>query len=207
MQEINETIAINKLADPTKARRKWRATQELLSMVFDPEGDYYSEKIKPLSIDTQMLSVGAKSTQFTLLNVTFQPNYNGDANTLYVSSGRLAHYAIDPDGVKYWLLDGATFTELYMDMAYYIYARCSTTDTSGVITLSTTAKAVCSEVGYYNFLIGVLNSVVTDADGGRPGRIVSLTYGSSTINGRFVRTGRIESNGGGKCYFIWIMTR
>lgn len=201
LQEINETIAINKLADPTKARRKWRATQELLSMVFDPEGDYYSEKIKPLSIDTQMLNVGAKSTQFTLLNVTFQPNYNGDANTLYVSPGRLAHYAIDPEGVKYWLLDGATFAELDTNTAYYIYARCSTTEASGVITLSTTAKAVCSEVGYYNFLIGVLNSVVTDADGGRPGRIVSLTYGSSTINGRFVRTGRIESNGGGKCYF------
>ena len=201
LQEINETIAINKLADPTKARRKWRATQELLSMVFDPEGDYYSEKIKPLSIDTQMLSVGAKSTQFTLLNVTFQPNYNGDANTLYVSPGRLAHYAIDPEGVKYWLLDGATFAELDTNTAYYIYARCSTTEASGVITLSTTSKAVCSEVGYYNFLIGVLNSVVTDADGGRPGRIVSLTYGSSTINGRFVRTGRIESNGGGKCYF------
>lgn len=201
LQEINETIAINKLADPTKARRKWRATQELLSMVFDPEGDYYSEKIKPLSIDTQMLSVGAKSTQFTLLNVTFQPNYNGDANTLYVSPGRLVHYAIDPEGVKYWLLDGATFAELDTNTAYYIYARCSTTEASGVITLSTTAKAVCSEVGYYNFLIGVLNSVVTDADGGRPGRIVSLTYGSSTINGRFVRTGRIESNGGGKCYF------
>lgn len=27
------------------------------------------------------------------------------------------------------------------------------------------------------------------------------TYGSSTINGRFIRTGRIESSGGGKCYF------
>lgn len=200
LQEINETIAINKLADPTKARRRWMATQELLNMVFDPEGDYYSEKIKPLSIDTQMLSVGAKSTQFTLLNVTFQPNYNGDANCLYVSSGRLAHYAIDSDGVKYWLLDGATFTDLKADTAYYIYARCSTTEASGGITLSTEAKAVGSEVGYYNFLVGVLNSVATDADGGRPGRLVSLTYGSSTINGRFVSTGRIESSGGGKCY-------
>lgn len=200
LQEINETIAINKLADPTKARRKWRATQELLSMVFDPEGDYYSEKIKPLSIDTQMLSVGAKSTQFTLLNVTFQPNYNGNANSLLVSPGRLAHYAIDPDGVKYWLLDGATFSSLDTDTAYYIYARCSTTDTSGVITLSTTAKAVSSDAGYYNFLIGVLNSVVTDAEGKNPGRLVSLTYGSSTINGRFIRTGRIESSSG-KCYF------
>ena len=28
-----------------------------------------------------------------------------------------------------------------------------------------------------------------------------MTYGSSTINGRFIRTGRIESSGGGKCYF------
>lgn len=200
IEDLNEVIAINKLADPAKARRRWMATQELLNMVFDPEGDYYSEKIKPLSIETQMLSVGAKSTQFTLLNVTFQPNYNGDANSLYVSSGRLAHYAIDPDGVRYWLLDGATFAELDKDTAYYIYARCSTTEASGVITLSTTPKAVNSEVGYYNFIIGVLNSVVTDTGGKNPGRLVSLTYGSSTINGRFIRAGRIESSDGGSCY-------
>lgn len=63
------------------------------------------------------------------------------------------------------------------------------------------AKTVEAEAGYYNFLVGVLNSVVTDTNGKNPGRLVSLTYGSSTINGRFIRTGRIESSGGGKCYF------
>lgn len=200
LQEINEVIQINKLADPAKARRRWKATQELLNMVFDPEGDYYSEKIKPLSIETQMLSVGAKSTQFTLQNITFQPNYGGNANTLYVSNGLLVHYAIDPDGLKYWVLEGATYSGLTSGTAYYIYAKCPTNGTAGNIILSETAKAVDSEAGYYNFLIGVLNSVVTDEGGKNPGRLVSLTYGSSTINGRFIRTGRIESNAG-SCYF------
>lgn len=200
LQEINEVIQINKLADPAKARRRWKATQELLNMVFDPEGDYYSEKIKPLSIETQMLSVGAKSTQFTLQNITFQPNYGGNANTLYVSNGLLVHYAIDPDGLKYWVLEGATYSGLTSGTAYYIYAKCPTNGTAGNIILSETAKTVDIEAGYYNFLIGVLNSVVTDEGGKNPGRLVSLTYGSSTINGRFIRTGRIESNAG-SCYF------
>ena len=201
LQEIDEIIKINKLADPAKARRRWKATQELLNMVFDPEGDYYSEKIKPLSIETQMLSVGAKSTQFTLQNIIFQPNYGGDANTLYVSNGTLVHYAIDPDGLKYWALEGATFSKLTPAAAFYIYARCPINGDTGNIILVEGARTVDDEAGYYNFLVGVLNSVVTDAGGKNPGRLVSLTYGSSTVNGRFIRTGRIESSGGGKCYF------
>lgn len=201
LQEIDEIIRINNLADPAKARRRWKATQELLNMVFDPEGDYYSEKIKPLSIETQMLSVGAKSTQFTLQNIIFQPNYGGDANTLYVSNGTLVHYAIDPDGLKYWALEGATFSGLTPAAAFYIYARCPINGDTGNIILVEGARTVDGEAGYYNFLVGVLNSVVTDTGGKNPGRLVSLTYGSSTVNGRFIRTGRIESSGGGKCYF------
>lgn len=201
IEDLNEVITINKLADPARARRRWLATQELLNMVFDPEGDYYSEKIKPLSIETQMLSVGAKSTQFTLKNITFQPNYGGNPNSLYVSSGTLVHYAIDPDALKLWRLSSATFTNLTSATAYYIYAKCPKNGDSGTIVLSATAKTVEAEAGYYNFLVGVLNSVVTDANGKNPGRLVSLTYGSSTINGRFIRTGRIESSSGGKCYF------
>lgn len=200
IEDINEVININKLADPAKARRRWLATQELLNMVFDPEGDYYSEKIKPLSIETQMLSVGAKSTQFTLQNITFQPNYNKDPNALFVSNGLLVHYAIE-ETIRTWVLTAATYTNLKPSTAYFIYARCSTTAGNGQIILSEQAIKVTQEAGYYTFLIGVLNSVVTDAGGKNPGRLVSLTYGSTTINGRFLRTGRIESSGGGKCYF------
>lgn len=201
IEDINEVIAINKLADPSRARRRWRATQELLSMVFDPEGDYYSEKIKPLSIETQMLSVGAKSTQFTLLNVCFEPNYGGNPNALRITDGLLAHYAIDPEGVKEWRMAGGTFSNLATNAAYYIYAICQRNGSVGNFVIDTHPITVEANANAYTFLVGVLNSVVTDAGGKRPGRLVSLTYGSSTINGRFLRTGRIESSGGGKCYF------
>ena len=111
------------------------------------------------------------------------------------------HYAIDPDGLKYWALEGATFSGLTPAAAFYIYARCPINGDTGNIILVEGARTVDGEAGYYNFLVGVLNSVVTDAGGKNPGRLVSLTYGSSTVNGRFIRTGRIESSGGGKCYF------
>ncbi len=202
INSINEAISINTgFTNPTKARRRWMATQELLGMVFDPEGDYYSEKIKPLSIETQMLSVGAKSTQFALNNVTLQPNYNGDANTLYISAGTLVHYGIDPDATKVWEIRAVTYSGLIAAAPYYIYARCERNTTRAAIYLSKEPKGCESEAAYYNFLVGVLNSVSTDNHGGNPARLISLTYGSSTINGRFVRCGRIESSGGGATYF------
>ena len=77
LQGINEIIKINDLSDPSKARRNWRDSQEVLASVFDPEGNYYSDKIKPLSIETTMLAVGAKSMQFVLQNTLIQANYEG----------------------------------------------------------------------------------------------------------------------------------
>ena len=71
LQKIDNVIEINDLADPSKARRNWKASQEVLANVFDPEGHYYSEKIKPLSIETTMLATGARSQQFVLQNTRF----------------------------------------------------------------------------------------------------------------------------------------
>jgi hypothetical protein len=197
--EIDKIIAINNLADPSKARRNWRASQEVLSMVFDPEGDYYSDKIKPLSIETTMLQVGAKSMQFVLQNVIFEPNYQGNPNYLHVSGGNLIHYTIE-DSIRTWLIGEIEFS-LVNDTAYYIYARCQISGNAGNIFLDTVQKKVDSESGYYTFMIGVLNSVQTDDGNLRPARLISLTYGGSTINGRFIKTGRIESSGGSPTYF------
>lgn len=196
LQNLNEAITINKLADPTKARRRWRAAQELLSMVFDPEGDYYSEKIKPLSIETTMLSVGAKSQQFVLTNVTFEPNYGGSYVYFKASNGTLTHYAIE-DELREWQIEGAVFT-LDTSSAYYIYARCSRTGATGRFFVSKSAFKVDGADGYYLFLVGTISSPVVENT--RAVRSVSLTYGFSTINGRFIRTGRIESTAG-TCYF------
>lgn len=202
IQDIQDVISFNSgFTDPGKARRRWMATQELLNLVFDPEGDYYSEKIKPLSIDTQMLSVGAKSTQFTLQNVTIQPNFNGDANAINFSTGRLAHYGIDPESTHPWVMTAATFSGLSTAQPYYIYAVCPRQGGNGSWLLSTTPHKCEEAASVFYFLVGVLNSVSTDTHGGNAARLISLTYGSSTINGRFIRCGRIESSGGGATYF------
>lgn len=202
IKDIQEAISYNTgFTDPTKARRRWLATQELLNMVFDPEGDYYSEKIKPLSIETQMLSVGAKSTQFTLNNVTIQPNFNGDPNAINFSAGMLVHYGIDPENTRPWFMGGVTYSGLNSNTPYYIYARCPRDGSNGTFILDASPRQCEGEAAYYNFLVGVLNSVSDDSHGGNRARLISLTYGSSTINGRFVRCGRIESSGGGATYF------
>ena len=199
LQKIDNVIEINDLADPSKARRNWKASQEVLANVFDPEGHYYSEKIKPLSIETTMLATGARSQQFVLQNTRFEPNYEGNPNTVKVVGGTLVHYTI-AETVKSWQLNTATFSNLVSGTVYYIYARCQKTGTAGNIVFDTVQRAVDGDPTYYYFLIGSLSSVITDTDGTRPARLIALTYGATTINGRFLATGRIQS-GDGQTYF------
>lgn len=196
LQKIDNVIEINDLGDPSKARRNWRASQEVLANVFDPEGNYYSEKIKPLSIETTMLATGARSQQFVLQNTRFEPNYEGNPNTVKVAGGTLVHYTI-ADTVKSWQLNTATFSNLVSGTVYYIYARCQKTGTAGNIVFDTVQRTVDSDPVYYYFLIGSLSSAIADPDGKRPARLIALTYGATTINGRFITTGRIQSNNSG----------
>ena len=193
LSDINEVIKLNDLTDVAKARRNWLTTQEVLDSVFDTEGQYYSEKIKPLSIETTMLAVGARSQQFVLRDVLFTPNYGGNKAVLNVSNGFLDHYTIDPNGIKTWTLTGTTFSGLSDNTAYYLYAKCekgNVANPTGAFTCETTKRAWDSDNNYYYFLIGVLSSVI---DGSRT---ISLSYGSSTITGGFIKSGRITANTG-----------
>lgn len=194
LKNIDETIRINDLADPAKARRNWRTSQEVLANVFDPEGHYYSEKIKPLSIDTTMLSVGAKSMQFILQNTLIEANYEGNKNAVRVKGGSLIHYTI-AETTKAWTIATLSATLTDNSKPYYIYGKCEKNGSAGVIIFSTLQIKVDEDPNHYHFWIGVLSSVDEDV------RAISLTYGASTINGRFITTGRIESSGGGNTYF------
>lgn len=189
--DIDKIVKINNLKDPARAKRDWRSAQELLDMMFDVEGDYYSEKIKSSSIETQMLSVGAKSMQFGLIGTIIQANYNGNKNSVNVRGGVLSHYAIEEDG-RIWNLADNTTTLTGDSTPYYIYAKCQRVGTAGSIIFSTSQIKVEQDPDFYHFFVGVVNSV----DPGLNVRSVALTYGFTTVNGRFVRTGRIQSNDG-----------
>lgn len=192
-QEVKTIIRRNDLRNPIRARANYRTQQELLGMIFDTEGNYFTEKIKPGSIETLMLSVGAKSQQF-ILNLVMEPNYAGQTNAVLINAGSLVHYTIEPI-IRTWYIPEATVA-LGTDEAYYIYARCNRNTEDATILFETAQIKVDQEGGYYHFLLGVLHSV----DPTLLVRFISLTYGSTTINGRFIKTGIIMS-GDGRVWF------
>lgn len=193
--DLDKITTVYKLKDPTRARANWRSTREVLDMVFDPDGDYYTDKIKPNSVDTLALSVGAKSMQFALQDVVFEPNYQGKKNAVRVSAGTLTHYAIE-EQPRTWRV-AQTISQLGEDSTpYYIFARCPKVGNAATMIFSKSPIKVEQEAGVYHFWVGVVNSV----DATLQARSMSLTYGFSTINGRFIKTGRIES-ADGSTYF------
>jgi prepilin-type processing-associated H-X9-DG protein len=183
----SKVIAMNKLNDPARARRNWRATQELLDMVFDPDGYFDGTRIKPESIETMMLSVGTRSQQLTL-SAIIEPNYTADPEKVNVTGGALAHYAIEDD-IRLWTITGGDLT-LSSTASMYIYARCEKIGSAGTIIFTTDQITVDEDPSYYYFLLGVLHAA---SDGVR---WISLTYGATAINGRYIRTGRIISQDG-----------
>lgn len=195
--DIDKVLEVNNLKDPARARANWRSSREVLDMVFDPEGDYYTDKIKPNSIDTLALSVGAKSMQFGLSNTIFMPNYNGNVNILKWKGGILSHYAISDDGVKSWIIQDGQITLNDSSKPYYIYAKCNRNGDNGTFDITTVQHKVEESTEFYYFWVGIVNSVDSETNV----RTLSLMYGFTTINGRYIKTGRIESSGNGKSYF------
>lgn len=190
--ELDKIVTINSLKDPTRARANWRSSREVLNMVFDPDGDYYTDKIKPGSIDTLALSVGAKSMQFGLINTVFQPNYNGNPRLVKWQGGVLTHYTIKEESAVSWVMADGQTTLTGNNSAYYLYAKCERNGNAGVFIFTTSQIKVEDDVNYYHFLVGTLSSIDPELNI----RSLALTYGFTMVNGRFIKTGRIESADG-----------
>lgn len=173
---------------PFKAwtRRSWRDVMETLSMMFDPEGDYFTELIKPLAVHTAQMVVGTNSQQFDLIGVTFQPNKDGDPNLFGSTAGKLTHFTIDETAIREWTIAESLWT-LNGSYPYYVYAKCSRTGTEGTILCSTAPIKLEDDPGYYHFWIGVLN---TPWDGARS---FQPNYGFTEITGQYITTGVIKS--------------
>jgi hypothetical protein len=163
--------------------------RELQGMIFDPDGYFDTENIKPASIETIHLAVGVKSQQFVLSGIVFQPNQDSDVAKFAWSAGQLIHYEIE-EAIRTWDISVGSLTGLLNSEAYYIYARCPVVGVQASIVVTTDQRKVDHEAGFYTFLVGVLHSVVDGVRG------ISLTYGTTEINGKFIRTGTIFSQDG-----------
>ena len=190
---IKRVVEESKIYDVNRIRRGWKDAEELYNQMFDTEGHYYSEKIAPLSIDTQMLKVGARSQQLVLQNVLFQPNYNADPANLQISAGSLVHYTIAEPDIKTWTMSAYSGSNV-PSTAQYVYAKCAKNGTTGTWLVTDEAIVFDSELypNDYHFLVGSLSSV----DSVSNTRNFAATYGFTTINGRNITTGVIKSADG-----------
>lgn len=194
--EHNKIIEANRLKDLSKARRGWRTTEELRNMVYDTDGYFDPENIRPNSIDTNMLTVGSKSQQFVLIGVVMQANVNGNANRFDASSGILAHLTIDETTIKQWNLGELSVT-LSEQGGYYVFAKCSKTGTNGVFVVTQTPYKFepTEDPNHYYFQIGIISSLYPDDNF----RDFVTTYGFTRINGKTITTGTIVTSDG-ECY-------
>ncbi|WP_425628884.1 phage tail protein [Cellulophaga lytica] len=170
------------------ARQSAARMRDLQNLTFDPDGYFNPENIKPQSIETLMLSVGAKSQNFGLIGVAIQPNAGGNAASLSVSLGQLVHYEINVDGLGYvWDIPGQNFTGLQAAKPYYLYAKCSKTALTGIWELSEVPRQTEDEAGQYLFNLGILYA---EKDGRRD---FDFTNGMTYISGDTITTGKITS--------------
>lgn len=168
-------------------KRRWRDVMETLTMMFDPEGDYFTELIKPLAVHTAQLIVGTNSQQMDFVGVRFIPNKGGNANLFAATAGKLVHFTISEDGVREWTIPATADIALREEEAYYVYAKCSRTGTEGQIICSTQQIKLEDDPNYYHFLVGILN---TPYDGSRSW---NPNYGYTEIAGETITTGVIKS--------------
>ena len=188
----NQIIENNRLMDLNKARKGWRTTEELRNMVYDTDGYFDPENIRPNSIDTNMLTVGSKSQQFVLIDVILEPNVSGLGNRLNASAGVLAHLSIDEDGVRQWSMGASEFT-MANSGGYYLFAKCSKTGDSGVwyLTQKQLKFEPTEDPNNYYFQVGILSSLYEDGF-----RDFVTTYGFTRINGNTITTGKIVTSDG-----------
>ena len=170
-------------------RRGFRDVMETFDMMFDPEGSYFQDKIKPLAVHTAQVVVGTNSQQFDLIGVTFQPNKDGDPNLFGSTAGKLTHFTIDETAIREWTIAESLWT-LNGSYPYYVYAKCSRTGTDGTILCSTAPIKLEDDPDYYHFWIGVLN---TPWDGARS---FQPNYGFTEITGQYITTGVIKDKTG-----------
>ncbi len=194
--EHENVIIRNRLRDYTRARLAWRTTEELRNMIFDTDDFFDMGNIRPLSIDTNMLTVGSKSQQFVLNDVILQANVNGLANRFDASAGQLVHLTIDPDQERMWNL--SALSVLLSEIGgYYVYAKCAREGDVGIwhVTQQQLKAEDVSDPDNYYFQVGIIGSL----QDGFTFRDFTTTYGFTRINGSTIITGRIITSDG-QCY-------
>lgn len=191
LNEIKDTKAVVKTQEQVNREQHLNSIRnltELRESVFDTEGYFDPQRIKPESIETNMLNVGAKTQQFALENVTLVPNVEGNPSSLSISGGKLVHFTLE-DNIREWSMAPIYLNNL-TNNAYYVYAKVSRSTGVGSWLITVAKIRFDERDDFYHFLCFIL---YTPRNGKRE---ADAMYGNVNIHGGQINAGRIRSNNG-----------
>jgi hypothetical protein len=209
IEEVENVIERTGIFNPNYPRRNWRDLAETMNMLQKAFLNF-SKGINPITVQTMQLLVGDESLQFRFVNSKTNPVpvdhsfiFDQQTGKFTTPAGIIQHMTLGitdiknshaADEYKYW--DIAAFTSPILEAvkAYYLYAKCSVSETTGAFVLSETAIGMEEISGYYHFLVGILNSQYEDD------RSFVILYGFTEILPGRITTDKIVSTDG-KTYF------
>lgn len=166
-------------------RKQSAALSQFQNMVFDPDGNL-SGTLQALMIQAMSGLFGADSQNFDLEGIFIKANADGNANKITFTAGTLVHHKYEIEGLGYrWQMEPLTRTNLDPTKAYYISARCSRSELTGVWVLSVDPIGVNDVPGYWHFNLGTISSVIVDQ------RFTNITKGFTFITGGQILTERL----------------
>ncbi len=213
--ESNEVVMDNLHKEALQfAKRRFRDSQETIEMLKEAMLNNFTEAISPIAVQTMALLIGDKSLQFEFVNNMTNPTpvahnvtYDTTTKVLTVPAGIIQHYTLGIDTIssshnvseyKFWSLPEFNTPPLIDgDKKYYMYAKVSQTDNTGMFYISEDAIGMDSVAGYYHLLMGILNS---EYDGERS--YVSLHGFTEVLPGQ-ITTNRIAT-GDGKSFIDFL---
>lgn len=182
-QQEQTTTIINSIKyNAELARRNYLFGREFHDKVFDGEGYFDAENIKPLSIETKMISLGSRLQQFGLPGVNFKLQNN---NALQNTAGKIAHQTIDPVAIRNWTIAQNTVIGISNNFNY-IYIKCQKIGLNANFVVTEAQIKVEQDADFYHFEVGYLSSVI---DGFRK---IKTTFGFAQLNPAELSIGRIS---------------
>lgn len=169
------------------ARRSYLFAEEIKDNVFDNEGYFDAEKIKPLSIETQHISVGSRMQQFTLPNIIL--TLSEDNLRLKNTAGELVHLTINPLTPRVWNI-AQNETPNFSGNFNYIYLKADKIGSNAVFLVSEQKIMLDNDPIFYYFLVGSVSSVIDGV------RRIKTNYGFTQISPNEITTGRLSSANG-----------
>ncbi|MDR7880361.1 phage tail protein, partial [Riemerella anatipestifer] len=169
------------------ARRSFLFAEEIKNNVFDNEGYFDAQKIKPLSIETGMISVGSRMQQLELPNIAL--SITSDNKRLHNTAGQMVHLTIDPNAPRTWNLAENT-TLIFSHNFNFIYIKADKIGSNATVIVTEQKIMLDSDPIFYFFLVGSVSSVINGV------RRIKTNYGYTQITPSEITTGRITSPNG-----------